>query len=48
MGAGAAIIEGGMETDERERARRAPSWAPRPVSLFPPSRVIPAKAGTYP
>ena len=43
-----AIIEGGMETDERERARRPKRrGAQRPVSLFPRDLVIPAKAGTY-
>jgi len=43
-GAGVAIIEGGMETDERERARRPKRrGAQRPASLFPRGHVIPAK-----
>ncbi len=45
--AGVTIMEGGMETDERERARRPRRGAQRPVSLFPRGHVIPAKAGTY-
>jgi len=58
--AGVTIIEGGMETDERERSRRPRRGAARPVSPDPPGprhsresgnlpmTVIPAQAGISP